>query len=462
MVNWEFSFSVYFVNVHYLSYLNDSYWKEPEIQEVDNCGPPNLISSGYALWLVLVPAVACVVQLPGSVFLYRRSNFYRFAPEIGVADCLATVILLAKALWKGYRWKESVAAVFLVREGIGRGDLWWRGIASVGTDNEAEDADAPAAVDSSDEPPVQESHENTRTKARLKPYDEPLSFERTIGAVLFVTALVKIITVFATASTNPAIRVTSIVALAYSFSFLIFEMLVWSLALVTSGYSLEDIPPESLLELLHFVDPGDNPFTFPSSSASPGGRTSNLIMELASMSAQTQSGTAAPPPSNASNIPTSPTTVPWNKAVAFSAASLGVLGPLMWIFILSNIWRPSKSVFFLSISALAFLSLRLVGQVATRIGHLSFAQQILIASPQWLWQLCEKASGLAKKLEQMFNTEPNLFLVLWLWERITTVNLFSTIWVTVICIYFARLFPQHSLESLGEPPAKPMWLGWLG
>jgi hypothetical protein len=131
MVDWEFSFTGYFVNAYYGSFLNDSYWEGAKLQEVDNCGPPNLISTGYALWLVLVPAVACVVQLPGSVFLYRRSNFYRFAPEIGMADCLATITLLAKALRKGYSWKESVAAVFIVREGIGRADLWWRGIASV-------------------------------------------------------------------------------------------------------------------------------------------------------------------------------------------------------------------------------------------------------------------------------------------------------------------------------------------
>jgi hypothetical protein len=60
--NWEFSFSVYFVNVYYLSYLNNLHWKEPKLQEVDDCSPLKLVSSGYILWLALVPAVACVVQ----------------------------------------------------------------------------------------------------------------------------------------------------------------------------------------------------------------------------------------------------------------------------------------------------------------------------------------------------------------------------------------------------------------
>lgn len=127
MADWDFTFSAYFVNVYWISSINDTYWDVPKTRIVDDCGPPNLLSSGFALWLILVPAVACVIQLPGSVFLYGRSNFYRFAPEIGLADCLATICLVAKALWKGYRWKESVASVFLVREGIGAGDLWWRG-----------------------------------------------------------------------------------------------------------------------------------------------------------------------------------------------------------------------------------------------------------------------------------------------------------------------------------------------
>jgi len=92
----------------------------------ESCGPANTLSAGNAFWLVFVLAIACVVQLPGSVFLFGRSNFYRFSPELGIADALATAALIVRALWRGYRWTESVVAVFVVREGIGRGDLWWR------------------------------------------------------------------------------------------------------------------------------------------------------------------------------------------------------------------------------------------------------------------------------------------------------------------------------------------------
>jgi|SRR5579859_6467224 len=55
-----------------------------------------------------------------------RSNFYRFSPELGVADALSTLVLLVRARWRGYQWWESLVAVFVVREGVGRGDLWWR------------------------------------------------------------------------------------------------------------------------------------------------------------------------------------------------------------------------------------------------------------------------------------------------------------------------------------------------
>src|SRR2546423_8509862 len=92
----------------------------------DECGPANLLSAGNAFWLVFVLAVGCVVQLPGSIFLFDRSNFYRFSPELGIADALSVLVLLIKATWRGHQWREALVAVLVVRESIGRGDLWWR------------------------------------------------------------------------------------------------------------------------------------------------------------------------------------------------------------------------------------------------------------------------------------------------------------------------------------------------
>src|SRR5271156_4539747 len=77
----------------------------------DSCPPTNTLSSGNAFWVVFVLAVACVVQLPGSIYLFDRSTFYRFSPELGLVDALATAALIIKALHGGYRWAESVVAV---------------------------------------------------------------------------------------------------------------------------------------------------------------------------------------------------------------------------------------------------------------------------------------------------------------------------------------------------------------
>ena len=119
-MSWEFS-SLWIINRGYVSSYNDSLYTTPEIIEIDDCGPSNLISANHTLWLVLVHAVACVIQLPGSLFLFRQSNFYRFSPELGIVDTLAVLSLLLTAFWRGYCWNESIATVFAAEDG-----LWWR------------------------------------------------------------------------------------------------------------------------------------------------------------------------------------------------------------------------------------------------------------------------------------------------------------------------------------------------
>lgn len=123
---WSFYASLWVVSITYSSDLNSTHWEARETVEVDDCGPLSVNTPGYALWLALVPAVACVVHLPGSVLLPGRSSLYRLSPELGLADALATLGLVVRALWEGYKWREAVVAVLAVREGFGRADLWWR------------------------------------------------------------------------------------------------------------------------------------------------------------------------------------------------------------------------------------------------------------------------------------------------------------------------------------------------
>jgi hypothetical protein len=56
-----------------------------------------------------------------------------------------------------------------------------------------------------------------------------------------------------------------------------------------------------------------------------------------------------------------------------------------------------------------------------------------------------------------------VFFIVWIWRRLTVVNLYSAIWIAVICYYFARIFPMRTrLLSAEEVPRKPLWLDWLG
>ena len=127
---WSFDINIFGVAGAYWSSELANFTKPSNVTAPiippDDCGPANLLSPGNAFWMVFVLAIACVVQLPGSIFLFDRSNFYRFSPELGVADALSVLVLLSKARWRGYQWRESLVSVFVVREGVGRGDLWWR------------------------------------------------------------------------------------------------------------------------------------------------------------------------------------------------------------------------------------------------------------------------------------------------------------------------------------------------
>lgn len=54
--------------------------------------------------------------------------------------------------------------------------------------------------------------------------------------------------------------------------------------------------------------------------------------------------------------------VPWNKAVAVITIFLGVIGPLIWLLILSHIWSPARGALIPAVTAIAFLYVRLSGK----------------------------------------------------------------------------------------------------
>ena len=272
--------------------------------------------------------------------------------------------------------------------------------------------------------------------ARLEPYAHPISTERIIGSSLFVLSLIKTIAMLAAAPGSPSVRLATCIALSYSFSFIIFEALLWSLAFVSPGYSLADVPVENLLDLLRVVDPGDNPFTFPKQGRHASNAPSGSDVEM-------QPGSATPNEPAVSDIP-------WNKAVALCASSTLVFGPLLWVLLLRSIWLSNRPIFILAITALAYF-------VARLIWSLVFSQH-----PGTVFGgSAHSGHFLARLLSFRLQRRTNLFMVRWVLERITTVNLFSALWLVMIIGYYSGSFGQLSEEE-DDLLLKPMWLDWLG
>jgi hypothetical protein len=120
--------------------------------------------------------------------------------------------------------------------------------------------------------------------------------------------------------------------------------------------SLKNVPLENLLKVIKLVDPGDNPFMFPSSDLN---KTLSQNIPVGNLVPSSN-----PRDSNPSNplLNTRVSKVPWNKAVAVITIFLGVIGPLIWLLILSHIWSPARGALIPAVTAIAFLYVRLSGK----------------------------------------------------------------------------------------------------
>lgn len=294
---------------------------------------------------------------------------------------------------------------------------------------------------------------------KLAPTLAPLSQDRIIGAALFLVALVKVIALI-TSSTNSGLRLGCFLALAYSTSYLTIELITWSCAFQASRSGFKNTPAENLLDLLRLVDPGDNPLTFADKNTS---LDSQSLIPLGDWLSTGSFSRREP------NFPT--TQIPpkrWNRAVAIATISLGLIGPLMWIVMLSNIWDPAKGAWILAVSAVGFFALRFIGKLLYNI-----ARKGLSRTPRRVSSL-EQGANIHAETGNVkndpfvqYNTHGVLvFFLVWTWRRITTVNIYAMIWIIVVSYYFAHVFPVKA--GLGydsekaSAPQKPQWLDWLG
>jgi hypothetical protein len=127
-----------------------------------------------------------------------------------------------------------------------------------------------------------------------------------------------------------------------------------------------------------------------------------------------------------------------------------VFGPLLWVLLLRSIWLSNKPIFILAITALAYFVLRLMWS-------LLFSQHLGSRFKRPV-----HSGNLSALLQSSrLQARTNLFMVTWVLERITTVNLFSALWLAMIVGYYSGSFGQLSKEE-DDLLLKPLWLDWLG
>ncbi|SPO06508.1 uncharacterized protein DNG_09198 [Cephalotrichum gorgonifer] len=435
-VGWSISASLFIVGFSYSSALNESYWDVPPTVEVDECGS-RLISPGYVLWLVFVPAVACASQLQGSVYLNGRSTLYRLSPGIGIADALATLGLVAKALWNGYPWKTAVTAAFIAREGIGRSNAWWRerqkgdreSLLSEAVEGENSDlVDSPTADiaptrSPSPEVPI-EGFDEDGAQSPTTQNSGQLSIERAIGGLLVLTTLIKTSIILAGSGvSNTPVLIACLVAISYAASFVLFEVLTWSLSIPTSSYSMADMPRRNLLELLRIVDPGDLQIPCAAARKHENTKRQDLVLELGIISHTSQGSERAQ-----STTSTRSSITRTMMAVLFAGISI-VLTSLSWLVLIYYIWELSRVV----VETTAVIVVLGVG--------------IHLAAEAWGSRITEpRPGGYAKALCG------------WLRGHTTPVNIISLVWIINIGAYIILAIPGQSAIELRTP----MWLDWLG
>src|SRR5579859_4864220 len=80
---------------------------------------------------------------------------------------------------------------------------------------------------------------------------------------LAIISFTKVLIIFSKFTSNPGVRATAILAIVYMLSYFILKILTWTLVEFPGHRLLHDIPHEDLLPIVRYVDPGNNPFTFP-------------------------------------------------------------------------------------------------------------------------------------------------------------------------------------------------------
>lgn len=362
-MEFSFEFSAWIINFYYASWLNETSWDEPEDDspKVDDCETPVLLSPTLVIWLVLVPALANAAQLPGSLQYHGHSTFYRLSPISSLADCFATYTLVGKALAKGHSWRQSIAGVLVVRQGIGQNDFWWRKFNISGktriegsvctSDAEDEDETATLAPTESSDDWLNHDAEESHLRFALARITEPITPERIAGSVLVLLVFVQAVAFVVLAPAMSLLKVTAILALVYAGSLFMFEMLVWSMALGASRHFIAKIPWGNAVELLCDLDPGDCPFSLTQDTKDGRGLDSDI--ELESCLSQDMDN-------NRHIERTMQWTPAWGIATKLIAGLFGLIEASVWILITYAAWKVKPRLLFPTAATAILINLGLM------------------------------------------------------------------------------------------------------
>jgi hypothetical protein len=254
------------------------------------------------------------------------------------------------------------------------------------------------------------------------------SLVRFLGVLLTLFNLAKAITILSTSPHDPGTRITCLLAFGYASSYFVLEGITWSLTM-PSNRQVKNIPLESFLPLLQSVDPGDNPFTFPQREPQNANDRGIPLAELR--------------PANIREPEAPRPQAPWNKVVVIMTAILGLVGATMWMLLLSHIWNPPIGAAVITGSALLYVAFRQMLKYVQRFLRSRRAQKQARQENQ------PHGSGTTRVPRIL------VFLVLWIWRRSTSANLFSVIWLIAVTSYFTKAFPETEIIL-------PNWMVWLG
>lgn len=451
-MEYSFEFSAWIINFYYASWLNETSWDEaePDSPNVDDCETPMLLSPTLAIWLVLVPALASAAQLPGSVLYHGHATFYRLSPVSSLADCLATYVLAAKALLKGHSWRQSIAGILLVRQGIGQDYLWWRKFNlsrrlrndESACRSEAEDEDETAALAPTESLEEWPDHDDEELHLRyvLARITEPVPIERIAGCILILFVFSEAIALVVLLPAMSLLKTIAVLGLAHTGGLFLFEMLAWGIKLGVSRHSIVEIPWGSAIELLCTLDPGDGPLSL--TRHMKDSRELDSDIELESCHSQESNDSWNPE----QKIPQVPG---WSMATKLIVGLFGVIESSVWILVTYAAWVMKPQVLFPAAVTAILINLSLIiNFLFPRVLHLR------LEMIQWLD---------APNQERNKQVRVGLAALRWLLAQATMVNFSSLAWlglmVAMIGLEKAESWPANQDK---ESTALPQWLIWVG